>query len=93
MSVPRVSRVPRLRTPCYHPPVGCAGLNLQELLVILFVVVLVMGAGRLPQLGDALGRSIRNFKRALRGDNEIDVTPKGPRQVPGPDRDDPRGGA
>jgi sec-independent protein translocase protein TatA len=73
--------------------VGCAGLNLQELLVILFVVVLVMGAGRLPQLGDALGRSIRNFKRALRGDNEIDVTPKVPREVPGPDRDDPRGGA
>ncbi len=72
---------------------GCAGLNLQELLVILFVVVLVMGAGRLPQLGDALGRSIRNFKRALRGDNEIDVTPKVPREVPGPDRDDPRGGA
>ncbi len=63
---------------------GCAGLNLQELLVILFVVVLVMGSSRLPQLGDALGRSIRNFKRAVKGDNEIDVTPKAPKQVGGP---------
>ncbi len=63
---------------------GCAGLNLQELLVILFVVVLVMGSSRLPQLGDALGRSIRNFKRAVKGDNEIDVTPKPPKQVGGP---------
>ncbi len=67
---------------------GCAGLNLQEVLVIILVGTLVMGAGRLPQLGDALGRSIRNFKRALRGENEIDVTPKPPKQVPGPGRDD-----
>ncbi len=53
---------------------GCP--SLQESLIIIFVIVLVLGATRLPQLGDALGRSVRNFKRGLKGDNEIDVTPK-----------------
>ncbi len=40
------------------------GLRLPELLVILVIVVLIFGAGKLPQLGDALGRGIRNFKKA-----------------------------
>ena len=53
---------------------GCP--SFQESLIIIFVIVLVLGATRLPQLGDALGRSVRNFKRGLKGDNEIDVTPK-----------------
>lgn len=57
---------------------GCP--SFQEGLIILFVVVLVLGASRLPQIGDALGRSIRNFKRGFKGENEIDVTPK--KQVP-----------
>lgn len=52
------------------------GVNIQEALIILFVVALVMGAGRLPQIGDGLGRAVRNFKKGLKGDNEIDVTPK-----------------
>ncbi len=52
------------------------GLHFQEILIVLFVVVLVMGAGRLPQIGDGLGRAIRNFKRSVKGENEIDVTPK-----------------
>lgn len=46
-----------------------------ELVIILLIVLLVFGAGKLPQIGDALGRSIRNFKRATEG-NEIDVTPR-----------------
>lgn len=50
-------------------------LSFQEILIIVFVIVLIFGAPKLPQLGDALGRSVRNFKRALKGDNEIDVTP------------------
>jgi sec-independent protein translocase protein TatA len=49
--------------------------SFQELLIIVFVIALIFGAPRLPQIGDALGRSIRNFKRAVKGENEIDVTP------------------
>ena len=40
------------------------GLGMGELLVILVIVLLVFGAGKLPQIGDALGKSIRNFKQA-----------------------------
>ena len=47
----------------------------QEILLIVFLIALVFGAPRLPQIGDALGRSIRNFKRSVKGENEIDVTP------------------
>jgi sec-independent protein translocase protein TatA len=45
-----------------------------ELLVILVIVVLIFGAGKLPQIGDSLGRSIKNFKRAAGGDDELDVS-------------------
>ena len=45
-----------------------------ELLIILVIVMLIFGAGKLPQIGDALGRSIKNFKRSSTGDNEIEVT-------------------
>jgi sec-independent protein translocase protein TatA len=47
-----------------------------EILVILVVVLLIFGANRIPQLGDALGRGIRNFKKAKDEDDAIDVTPR-----------------
>lgn len=47
-----------------------------ELLVILLIVLLIFGAGKLPQIGDSLGRSIRNFKRASGGDDDIEVSRK-----------------
>ena len=50
--------------------------GIPELLLILLIVLLVFGAGKLPQIGDALGRSIKNFKRASRGEDEIEVKKK-----------------
>lgn len=47
-----------------------------ELLIILVIVLLIFGAGKLPAIGDSLGRSIKNFKRAANGDNEIEVSRK-----------------
>jgi sec-independent protein translocase protein TatA len=52
------------------------GLGFGELIILLIIVLLVFGAGKLPQIGDALGKSIKNFKRASSGQDEIDVTPK-----------------
>jgi sec-independent protein translocase protein TatA len=52
------------------------GLGFGELLIILIIVMLVFGVGKLPQLGDALGKSIRNFKKAATTSDEIDVTPR-----------------
>lgn len=41
-----------------------------ELIVILLIVMVVFGANKLPGIGDALGRSIKNFKKASAGDEE-----------------------
>jgi sec-independent protein translocase protein TatA len=41
-----------------------------ELIIILVIGLVVMGPGKLPQLGQALGSSIRNFKRAADGSDE-----------------------
>lgn len=58
-------------------------LGFGEILIVLVVIVLIFGANRIPQLGDALGKGIRNFKKSsgVGADDAIDVTP--PRE---PDR-------
>src|ERR1041385_2633459 len=45
-----------------------------ELIVILLIVLVVFGANKLPGIGDALGRSIRNFKKSssVEGDEDKD---------------------
>ena len=44
-----------------------------ELVLILLIVVVVFGANRLPQLGDALGKGIKNFRKAFSKD-ELETT-------------------
>jgi len=51
------------------------GLGLSELLIILVIVVLLFGAGRLPQIGSGIGEGIRNFKKSMKEKGEVDVTP------------------
>ena len=43
-----------------------------ELIVILAIVVLIVGARRLPEIGRAAGEAIREFQRALRGKSNDD---------------------
>lgn len=62
-----------------------------ELLIILLIVLLIFGAGKLPAIGDALGRSIKNFKRGASGDSEIEVSKK-PEVAAGARRSELRGG-
>lgn len=50
-------------------------LGLSELVVIFLIVVLVFGASRLPQLGEGLGRAIKNFKKGVASDDRIQVKP------------------
>ena len=52
------------------------GFGMPELIVILVIVLVVFGAGRLPEIGSALGKSIKNFKRASDGKDEIEIKPK-----------------
>ncbi len=42
------------------------GLNFSELLVILVIILILFGPGKLPEIGKAIGRGIREFKRAQR---------------------------
>jgi len=52
------------------------GLGVPELLIILVIVLIMFGAGKLPEIGEGLGKGIRNFRRATRAPDEIDVTPR-----------------
>ena len=51
------------------------GFGMPELIVILVIVLVVFGAGRLPEIGSAFGKSIKNFKSATEG-NEVELLPK-----------------
>ena len=51
-----------------------------ELIIILVIVLIIFGAGKLPQIGEGLGKGIRNFRKATTKE-EIDVTPKKPEEV------------
>ena len=41
-----------------------------EIIVVLAVVIIIFGVGKLPQVGGALGKSIREFRNASTGDDE-----------------------
>lgn len=47
-------------------------LGVGELLVILVIVLLLVGAKRLPEIGKSLGESIKAFQDALRRDSSDD---------------------
>ena len=47
-----------------------------ELIVILLIVLVIFGANKLPQIGDALGRSIKNFKKASNVEGDDDAKDK-----------------
>ena len=60
-------------------------IGMPELLVILVIVVIIFGAGKLPQIGESMGKAIRNFKRSTH-EEEIDVIPKKPEEVSGKEK-------
>ena len=45
-------------------------IGIPELLVILLIVIIIFGAGKLPQLGRGIGEGIRNFRESMRGDDK-----------------------
>ena len=44
-------------------------LGVPELLIILVIIVVIFGVGRLPEIGGAIGKSISEFKNSVRGDD------------------------
>ncbi len=47
-----------------------------ELLLILFIVLIIFGAGKIPQLGEGLGKAIKGFKKSIHEPEAMDVTPQ-----------------
>lgn len=46
-----------------------------ELMLILIIVLIIFGAGKIPQLGEGLGKAIKGFKKSVNETDAIDVTP------------------
>lgn len=69
-------------------------LGFTELLVILMIVLLVFGAKRLPEMGSALGKGIREFKKSIKevqsSIDEADTPPQ--RSIDAPSSSDSRSG-
>ncbi|HEX9137535.1 MAG TPA: twin-arginine translocase TatA/TatE family subunit [Nitrospirota bacterium] len=55
-----------------------------ELLLILIIVLIIFGAGKIPQLGEGLGKAIKGFKKSVNEADAIDVTPP-PADAAGPE--------
>ena len=47
-----------------------------EIGIILLIVVMIFGVGKLPQVGSAIGKSIRAFKQTQSEDDDVEETPK-----------------
>jgi sec-independent protein translocase protein TatA len=65
------------------------GLGFPELVVSLVVCLIIFGPGKLPQMGEALGKGVRDFQRALKPPPETDVTSS---PSPGQDPEKPEKG-
>lgn len=53
------------------------GLGMPELIIILIIILIIFGAGKLPEIGSGLGKGIRNFRKSTKEvEDEIKVTPE-----------------
>jgi sec-independent protein translocase protein TatA len=52
------------------------GLGIPELIIIMVIVMIIFGAGKLPEIGGGIGKAIKSFKKSVKEPDEIDVTPK-----------------
>lgn len=50
------------------------GIGFPELMVILVIIMIIFGAGKLPEIGSAFGRSIKNFKSSMKEAEALDET-------------------
>ena len=48
-------------------------LGFTELILILFIVLIIFGAGKLPQLGEGFGKAIKGFKKSVHEADEIEA--------------------
>jgi len=56
------------------------GLGIPELIIIFVIILIIFGAGKLPEIGSGLGKGIKNFKNATR---ELKSENKPPEKING----------
>ena len=56
------------------------GIGIPELVILLVIVLVIFGAGKLPEIGSGVGKAIRGFKKGVSEPDEIDVTPEDPKK-------------
>ncbi len=54
------------------------GIGFPELMVILIIIMIIFGAGKLPEIGSAFGRSIKNFKSSMKEADAVEVETETP---------------
>ncbi len=47
------------------------GIGFPELMIILVIIMIIFGAGKLPEIGSAFGNSIKNFKSSMKEADEL----------------------
>ncbi len=61
------------------------GIGFPELMIILVIIMIIFGAGKLPEIGSAFGNSIRNFKKSMKeaeeGTEELGETTDAAKEV------------
>jgi sec-independent protein translocase protein TatA len=53
-----------------------------EIGIILVIILIIFGVGKLPQVGGAIGKSIREFKKSSKGEDEVSTEVKSISQAP-----------
>ena len=53
--------------------IGFAGLGLPELMILLVVILIVFGAGKLPKVMGQMGKGVKSFKDGMRGSEELET--------------------
>jgi sec-independent protein translocase protein TatA len=56
-------------------------IGMPELMVIMVIVLIVFGAGKLPQIGENLGKAIKNFKMSTQEKEKINVTRQNTKEI------------
>lgn len=54
------------------------GIGMPELIIILVIILIIFGAGKLPEIGSGIGKAIKNFKGAAEEDEK---DKKGPKKI------------